>query len=396
LIAGTEHPHRGIGVLLSTTPLQLFGKLSYSWYLWHWPILVFATVLVPTISVAGKLVAAAVALGIAAMSYQIVERPIRFHSWLLKRPYLSLSLAAAVTLCTLGFAWFSMGVATELAKAPQFKIVKSASADIGRLPKHKHCISKTEESAEVKTCNFGDGASGIHIVLFGDSHAWQWFDPLQRAAETNRWKLTTVVRNDCPAFEIRGTTYATRQLGQHARYDAACKEWRRAAIAHILTLQPTLMVLGSATSHLGQQKDPVGMLTPPSLEELRDGTRRTLKALNGLRVMILRDIPHFPYDVPTCLARSLRRSEGLETSCEAHQSMALNPSVYESERAGAWGLPHVHFLDVTDLLCPMDRCKPVHGDIIVYRDQDHLTGSFADRLMTVLALALHTILHSPN
>src|SRR6185312_5644746 len=55
LIAGTEHAKHGLGEMLSSAPFQMLGRLSYSWYLWHWPFLVFAAALLPNISVAGKI-----------------------------------------------------------------------------------------------------------------------------------------------------------------------------------------------------------------------------------------------------------------------------------------------------------------------------------------------------
>src|SRR6188472_1033887 len=79
LIAETEHPNRGIGVVLNTPPFQTLGRLSYSWYLWHWPFLVFAAALTPTITVAGKVAAVVASLAVAGISYRFVENPIRFH-----------------------------------------------------------------------------------------------------------------------------------------------------------------------------------------------------------------------------------------------------------------------------------------------------------------------------
>ena len=78
LIAGTEHPRLGVGVLLYSDPLQMLGRLSYSWYLWHWPFLVFAAALLPHISIAGKTAAAAVSLTVAGIA--TISSKIRFDS----------------------------------------------------------------------------------------------------------------------------------------------------------------------------------------------------------------------------------------------------------------------------------------------------------------------------
>ena len=386
LIAGTEHPNRGVGVVLDSAPLQMLGRLSYSWYLWHWPFLVFSAALLPNISIAGKTAAAAASLAVAGISYHFVECPIRFHPSLLKRPALSLCLASAVTLCSLGAALLSMWFAIQMANEPKMKTITAAIDDITRLPLQQ-CVSH-QQSPEVKTCRFGDTSSGINIVLFGDSHAIQWFNPLERIAESNGWKLTTVVKSSCPAFDIRPP-------GLSAGNIAACATWRAEALQRIVALRPTIVFIGNLTSSLGQKDRSNPAITVP-LDDLQDGTRRTLQALMGLRVVLMRDTPYFSYDIPTCLARSARHSWYPGGSCEADKSTVLNAAVFEAEQAGAQGLSNVHFIDITDRICQRDICRPVQGDAVIYRDHHHLTGNFSDSLMAALEVELHTILNIPR
>lgn len=385
LIAGTEQPQRGVGTLLATAPLQTLGKLSYSWYLWHWPFLIFSAILLPTISSTGKVAVATLALAVAAISYHVVERPIRFHPFLLKRPALSVGLAGAVTICLIGAALLSMGLAAELAEDSRMKPIIAASHDLDRLPRKHECFPAMG-SAEVKTCRYGDGSAGIHVVLFGDSHAIHWFNPLEQIAKANGWKLTTMVKMACRAFDVK-------QVGEFAKYNTACTQWRTEALKQIHELRPTLVLLANSTSDFGQ-KD--GNVPTSAFDQLRDGTKQTLQALAGLRVVVMRDTPHFPYNILTCLARTARHAWYLQSSCEAGRSTVLNPAVFEAEQAGARGMPHIYFLDLTDLVCPKDTCKPLHGDTIIYRDDAHLTGYFASQQMPALTLALDTIVHDPD
>ncbi len=390
LLAGTEYPNRGAGIVLATPVLQLLGRLSYSWYLWHWPVLVFAAVLIPTISVAGKVVAAALALLVAGLSYHVVERPIRFHPALLTRPVWSVGLAGAVTLCSLGISWLSIGIAAEMAKGPKDRAITAAKRDITKLWSYHECVSPAE-SAEVKVCHFGKETTDIHIVLFGDSHAVDWFTPLQRMAEATGWTLTTVVKLGCPAFDIGPTTTGPRQLGEIGEITDACARWRPEALRRIVTMHPTHVFLGNAISHLGLNNH--DYLETPSLEELQDGTRRTLEALTNLHVIIIRDVPHFPYDVPACLARSLHSILQLDHACEAPMSDVINPAVLNAVDTGAHGMSQVNVIDLTDSFCEMDTCKPILGDIVMYRDHDHLTATFADRLASILSAKLQAVVN---
>jgi peptidoglycan/LPS O-acetylase OafA/YrhL len=383
LVAGTEYPCSGIGILLCSKPLQVLGRLSYSWYLWHWPFLVFSTSLLPNISFTGKATAAIASLALAAVTYHLIENPIRFNPSLIKHPGLSVLMAIIITTFLFGAALLSMWFASQMANEPRMKAINSAINDVTRLPRSQ-CVSDWQ-SPEVKTCDFGAASARITIVLFGDSHAIQWFNPLQRIVESNGWKLVTMVKSACGAFDI------TRGV----RAAAACSRWRTDAISKIIALHPSVVFLGNSTSILGAE-DNQGVL--PSLDELRVATRRTLGVLTqaNLSVAIMRDNPFFAYDVPTCLARSARHSWYPGGSCEADKSTVLNAAVFESEKAGARDLSNVHFIDITDRLCHMDICWAVQEDTVIYRDNHHLTGSFTDKLAPLLEGELLTILNAPR
>jgi hypothetical protein len=157
--------------------------------------------------------------------------------------------------------------------------------------------------------------------------------------------------------------------------------------------------IANSTSYLGNAKTFQGDANTPSmtfaLDNLQGGTRRTLQALTGLRVVLMRDTPYFSYDIPTCLARSMRHAWYLGGSCEAERSIVLNAAVFESEQAGALGLSNVHFIDVTDRICQQEICRPVQRNGPVYRDHHHLTGAFADSLTAVLNRQLLQIVNAP-
>jgi peptidoglycan/LPS O-acetylase OafA/YrhL len=384
LLAGAELPNRGISTVLNSAPLQAVGTLSYSWYLWHWPLLVFSMALFPDLSVYGKTTVAAAALGVAAVSHRCVENPIRFHPYLSRRPALCLYFAGAVTLVSLGAATLSMRFANQLANTPEMKMISAAADDTGSMPRQR-CVSPAE-SGTVKTCVFGQNSSTTNIVLFGDSHAIQWFNPLSRLAELHAWKLTTVVKSACPATDIR-------LPGRNAEFTRTCASWRAQAIREIISLHPAVVFIANATGFLGQKDHRPDRLAS-SLDDLRIGTRRTLESLTvaDLKVIIVRDNPFFPFDIPGCLARSTRHSWYPGGSCELKKSQVLNSAVFSAEQSGASGLQNVYFLDLTDELCRGEVCSTVQKGEVMYRDNNHLTGSFADRLMPLLEAKLLLVL----
>jgi peptidoglycan/LPS O-acetylase OafA/YrhL len=387
LVAGAELPYRGAGLLLGSAPLQFLGRLSYSWYLWHWPFLVLSAALLPNISVVGKTAVAAISLVIAAVTHRLVENPIRFYPYLVQRPALSLYLAAALTLCSFSAATLSIRAATRLANAPEMKSITAAVNDTPRLPTQE-CVSLTQ-SAEVRKCEYGNMASRINLVLFGDSHAEQWFNPLQLIVQSQHWRLTTFVKSGCPAADISPP--------DTIQFRANCAIWRAEAIRQIVAMRPSLVLVGSATTNLGRRDRPAGRLDV-SVDEWRDGTRRTLASLAaaGLPVLAVRDTPIFLFDVPACLARAIRHSWYPDRSCAIDESTSLNSGAFEAEKASVRGLPSVRLLDVTNEFCQDNICPAVQRGMIVYRDNNHITGRFAESLSPILEGEIFSILQIPR
>jgi peptidoglycan/LPS O-acetylase OafA/YrhL len=381
LVASAECPDRGARPMLSGAPLQRLGKLSYSWYLWHWPLLVFATALFPQIPLAGKISVAAASLGVAAATHHLFENPIRFHPYLVRHPAFCIGLAAMVTVISLSVAAVSLRLAGRLASAPGMKAIAAAADDIAAMPRQQ-CVA-LGESAAVKTCVFGEPISETNIVLFGDSHAIQWFNPLRQMAASHGWKLTTMVKSGCPAADIVPPN-ASR------KFAATCADWRAAAIRSIVALNPTVVFVGNASIYL--ERSLVKPAVP--IEDWRRGTRHTLEALSraGLAVAVMRDNPIPAFDIPACLARSMRHS-ATAGACAMHRSAVLNPAIFEAEQAGARDLPHVHFIDLTDQFCSSEVCWAMREGEVLYRDDNHLTGRAAARLEPVIEARLIPIVN---
>lgn len=104
VIGGTIRPKRGAEVLLACPPLQWLGKLSYSLYLWHWPVLILAAASLGTeLPMTAKLALVGVALALSVVTYKYVESPVRNSSWLkARRPLVSVALGAALVALSLG------------------------------------------------------------------------------------------------------------------------------------------------------------------------------------------------------------------------------------------------------------------------------------------------------
>jgi len=385
LIAGAEASGEGVGRLLGTWPLQLFGKLSYSWYLWHWPMLVFAGAIAPWIGFGGRLLTVLAALGVAAIAHRLVENPIRFSRYLVARPALTLGLAMALTLCSTGLAYWLRRASVSMAESPALQRIAAASVDLPPLPRDRCYPSGME--ADLRVCEFGDTASPVRVVLFGDSHAAQWFAPLETAAKENHWRLVTMLKSGCPAADV----YFTHpKLGR--TFADGCQSWRAQARESIAAMRPDLVILGNSGVYvLAAEKSEEASI---SLDEWRAATRRTLSgfAAAGIPVLQMRDTPAARFDVPTCLARIARLSWYPKNGCTVDGGVALRADVFEAERNAARGLASVRFADLSAALCDRARCEPLKDNLVVYRDSNHMTAKFARTLAPALAIEVRSAL----
>lgn len=382
LSAGARQPGRGVAGFLALRPLRFLGAVSYSWYLWHWPFLVFAAALMPGITVAGKFLVAAAALAVATLAYRFYENPIRFAPRLTRHAGLSLGLGAAITIVSLAAATVTLDIGHGLAAEPSLKAITASAEDLGRPP--PACVSLAEER-EVKTCSFGDETSPVSLVLFGDSHAMQWFSPLQQVARTHGWRLVTFVKSGCPSTDIAPP--------DTSGFRAACAAWRAGAMRDIVALHPTLVVLGNSTGVLAGVHRPASRLDL-SLGEWQAANRRTFRSFNraGLRVLSIRDAPRPSFFVPTCLARATRHAWYPAGSCVMQRAQSENLPAYQAQLAAASGIGGISFMDLTDAMCSGTICPVRRGDMIMYRDDNHFTGTFARSLAPLVDARLKQLL----
>jgi peptidoglycan/LPS O-acetylase OafA/YrhL len=382
LYAGANAPRRGIGALLGAAPMQFLGARSYAWYLWHWPFIVFAGVVFVDVTVGGRLGAAIASLVVAGVTYRLVEHPVRESPYLSLRWQRSLGAAIAVLVLTLGASWaLAIHGRQQLAVDGKLRLIATASTDIGDIP--GQCYSEGR-FFDAKLCTFGDASASRTIVLFGDSHAMQWVNPLRTAAMLAGWRLLTLVRPGCAASDIN-----PHNLSRDADH---CKDWRAQAIERIQAVHPTAVVLASYNGAMIRGD----FITPTlmSAEEVRSGTRRTLERLSGLGVplVVMRDTPLPPFNIPSCEIQRLFNGR----RCEFDASVAVNSPAFAAEHAAADGMTQVYFLDMDDLICPDSLCPARENDLIIYRDEDHLTGRFAESLAPAVRSRLAAILDSAS
>jgi peptidoglycan/LPS O-acetylase OafA/YrhL len=352
--------------VLGWRPLQWLGARSYSWYLWHWPVLLLAKALFPTQTLVAVL-SLPLSLGIAATVYAYFEDPIRRGDRLIMSPkaFIGISAAAAAVVVLAGalFGFVSQRVLpppTDMASR-----LASAGEHTGRRDLKKSC-SRGLLGLGARDCVYG-AADGKHrAVLFGDSHADQWLEPLALAAEASGWRLDTKIKVGCPPTDIH--TWSAKRNAPFPE----CDTWRAEVIRALSgPMKPDLVFVSSWTAYT-KALDRTGRLLNRSEtdEAWRTGFSTVLQRLMsaGVKVLVIRDTPPPRKDFASCLIR------GGGPECSAHRIEALAsdpPEVAVATRLG------VGILDFTDQICGHTVCPVLKDGILVYRDHNHITGAFA-------------------
>jgi peptidoglycan/LPS O-acetylase OafA/YrhL len=380
LVSGAAGVPAGAERILAHPVLQWFGRLSYSWYLWHWPMLIYAGVVFPGISNYGRVLVAAVSLLAAFLTLHAVENPIRFRRGLVARPVLSVCLAAVLTMLSISICLVSLQLSKNNGMMPRQRVLEAVKDDGNTTNLHREGCMSIFREARLHECVFGHRSGNITVALFGDSHAAHWFPALDQIAHERKWKLVTFVKAACPTADV--PVYNPR-LG---RVETECSEWRAAALAEILALRPDLTIISNSLGYLDipSRHGAYGLTSVASWGE---GTRRTVASLDRaeLRTVVLHDVPHARMDVPICLSRVLAHRWYPETWCTSTRVEALDPEVLRAEQAAVSGLGNARVVDFSDVFCDASKCRVEAQGEPIYIDSSHLNPAFARTLAPVLS-----------
>ncbi|MFD7594543.1 acyltransferase family protein [Kitasatospora sp. NPDC059812] len=380
LLAGPAHRALGAtdaGRLLDNRPLRAAGRLSYAWYLWHWPVLTIAQArygALPWTTLAA--LAAASALP-AWLTMRLVEQPLRYGSSPAPRRGLAVGASALVipliAALTLGGGTVRAlgGTADTPAAAPAgaptgptllapgarvLGLTPSLARAREDFPPGKGCEIPLNADSSPR-CLFGAEDSPDRIVLLGDSHAGQWISSALAMAEQRHWALEVLVKPGCPLATL---TVRNNVLG---RTFEECDRWRENTLTRLTSGPRPRLVLMAGLNRYGSQ------------EERTQGWTRTLDRLAavGAPLAYLGDTPMPGKDIPTCLAASDGRSD----ACFFPRDTAFEPDpMLDGGLAARYG---VRTLDLGPLLCPGSGpdCPAVLEGVVLYRDTGHITDTLA-------------------
>jgi peptidoglycan/LPS O-acetylase OafA/YrhL len=384
--------------LLELRPLRFVADVSYALYLWHWPLLIaylhatglerirwFDAVGIMAASTAlawltGKLVAD------PAQRFRVAFGGVR--SLVASGVAVALVAGGAVAVVTA----LERQEAAQLAEATQaaddavgqqsgplkypgaLALGKNYGDPVPKLPvvpapfvaeedrpavDDDGCIQGNGESdpdtVEPLLCTLSDPADPRQtVVLVGDSHSIQWAPAMERVGRSEGWRVLLLAKRGCRL---------ALELGE-PQENETCLAWNRNAMALLKQMRPdAVMLVGSRTSTVG----PGDHTSPPEVAAWRE------LADVGIRTVTVRDSPRFEFRVPECVEEHPGGKE-----CFRLRADALSPV---SPPLTAQGVPaSAAHVDMTPWICGEVRCNAIVGNVLVYRDDDHLSGTYASTL----------------
>jgi peptidoglycan/LPS O-acetylase OafA/YrhL len=335
---------------------QWLGEISYPLYLWHWPLLVLpSTYLARPLEVYERLLAIAATILLADLTHRFIEEPYRNKKIL---PILVYKKAAYVT----GISVF-MGAVIMFTNSDKIDIsgIKGAVslAQIKARPQiyDDGCHANYAQTQSGK-CEYGKLDSNKTMVLYGDSHAAQWFPALIEIANRSEYKLISLTKSACPSVE-------TVRRDQGGFKMSRCVQWRENTIKRIQGIKPDVLVM-SSFQYFAQ---------PPQFKDRtqwwNEGQRKLLNQVKNSspHLIYITDTPHPTRDIPACLS---------------------NYSISEcntSERSKNLSIPGFKVIDPNPWLCS-NVCPAVKDGVVAYRDASHISVDISLALIPRLTQAL--------
>ena len=364
---GGQSAHRIMpGKLMAARPVQFIGDISYSLYLWHWPILILAPwVLVNNIDMWGRFAIVAISIVMGWLSKRFVEDPVRF-GWLstLKpgRQLLASGLAMLLILSTI----FGLNVVAKAQLKNSYGNTQLnpplSHLDKGVRAAESGDCKVSREEAKFFTCAKGDRKGTIRVALIGDSHTRQWFVPVDNLAFKYHWNVTMISKSACtvvdPALYPANLTHYT------------CKGWNSDLEKYLASQPPFDLIINSNSSLVTQGRADAGVAFASEVKKI---------TARGTKFLLIHDTPKPKDNFIPCIEMYGAKSN---LRCGLPLKGGLTPS--DPMPAAVKGMKNVVVADFTNLFCSSTYCPPVIGNIIVYRDNSHITSNWAEHLQGAL------------
>lgn len=351
--------------LLGIQPMIWIGLLSYSFYLWHWPVFAYWKYLYGTFTFASGAMATLTALGLSFLTYHFVEQ--KFRRWpgtfpkIVNRafvlPCVLLGLVVFGTTLSKGQGVYAVTNYSEKLASQQTSVSASTTAEYV-------CQSRRLNTSKLTDplCAINEAQDEPKILLWGDSNAGHFVGTLAALGGEYGFSFRNLVHASCPPFIESAGEFVVQSQKEN------CQTSADLVISRLDNYD--LIVLAAAWNNHLSKSSPNG----------REALEATVDVLTsrGKQVVIMSKIAIHQNADPECV---MKRVKVGFLRCE-YEGIPLSGGIREVNgylKGVADSRPNVAFFDVTTPLCPNGLCSPYIGEELSYYDKSHLSldGSWA-------------------
>lgn len=370
--------------LLSWRPIVFIGLVSYSWYLWHWPLMSYLRIILPSPPTHWQLsFFAAFSFGIAILSWKYIEQPFRLSKAAASQTLLHYAAVVALVLSIPASIKLTNGFPYRM--TDETKTIQAAVA--ARL--NASCSAAWDEVVPTRSPEcVRDIKNRRAVGLLGDSHAWALSPGLRDATARENVGFRIFTKPGCPPL----LTVSVKDARQ-PHLTEACTEFMANATAALAADERVSVVVlaGRWDNPMDRYVDPKINGTQPSPEILlNQGLEAMIATLlsSGKEVVLARDVPHWSFDPSKAmLADSIPFRRKVVclfwSSCSdisgsgisiSHLTPVNSHSVHIVQRLAEGAGRHVRYIDLFSRFCDAKECKFKDGSEPLYIDRDHLSA----------------------
>lgn len=368
LKAGESSDNNIFFKFLNTWSLQETGRISYSLYLWHWPVFVFAACLKFDLSLSERIILVFISFVIAELSYRFIEIPVKAHRIMTRKTVNALAMAVVITFAGIGVSYAWRLHVKKWEKLPSQIVFTEAKEDVASVYATQCHAGYPDIIINMEACVSGIKSAPRVLVLFGDSHAAQWYPAFEQMAMKDGWRLISLTKSSCPPIDF---PLVDRNLG---REYTECSVWRQAALDTIKEIKPDLVVVTSSKSY---GIDPINWQT---------GLDKVVASLSAesRHVLLLKDTPRLKFDALMMLARREWSSNFLQINYDGKIINPANSSqIFEIEKDIARKYENVESFDMNRSVFKEESANLgdlVRNKVFLYTDSNHISASFSKTL----------------
>jgi peptidoglycan/LPS O-acetylase OafA/YrhL len=351
------------------TVARFFGQISYSLYLWHWPLFTFARFSRPSLvlDAADRIALFALTVAISYLSWRFVEQPFRKKTLAATRAgAFRLGLASSLVLLIASAGGLTISRTPSATDEAAARFDAYNAYDFAALYRSGSCFNPVN-GVFGEVC-LAPVAGKINVLLWGDSLAAHYIYGLSKTVDAQKLHVLQATQAACMPT-----------LNAAAQFLVACRDFDTQMASYFGDHKPDLVIMSADWLEYKHSS------TKAMIADLR----ATISSLNqaGIRVVLIGPSVQVRSRLPSMLARARLRG------VEARSEDVLLPEVFSFDqvmRAALSDTQDFHYVSVADAICPGRQCSLTVEGVPLAFDHAHLTAEgsvyVAARLVPLLGL----------